>query len=312
MPTKNTASVGKNALMERFPTKKEPPILYHYTTIGGLLGILKEKNIWATNVNYLNDREEFQGVIDLLNKRISKLKSQIGAKTLEEINKLLATSGQFSGGEAFKNAWPPSKAPLYEDFRDVLIRLSRHIYVCSFSRERDQLSQWRAYCRPSGNGFSIGFNRQKLRTIASSHDDCIGLGECLYVKESQMEIVEKIISRSEQKYKNKTRFTVELLIEFLKVAPYFKHERFHEENEWRIIFIPNKDIKFREGDSLVIPYIAAGLTDEKGGLPIESITIGPTVNKKEARLSVEILLEQYGMTNVVEIKESDIPYRGQI
>ena len=34
------------------------PTLYHYTSIGGLLGIVKTKVIWATQVQYLNDMHE--------------------------------------------------------------------------------------------------------------------------------------------------------------------------------------------------------------------------------------------------------------
>jgi|WetSurMetagenome_2_1015567.scaffolds.fasta_scaffold1664213_1 hypothetical protein len=34
-------------------------LFYHYTSQRGLLGIMKEKKIWATNIRYLNDESEF-------------------------------------------------------------------------------------------------------------------------------------------------------------------------------------------------------------------------------------------------------------
>lgn len=37
------------------------PTLWHYTTATGLEGILKYQQLWATNINYLNDDEEFRG-----------------------------------------------------------------------------------------------------------------------------------------------------------------------------------------------------------------------------------------------------------
>jgi hypothetical protein len=39
-------------------------IFYHYTSQRGLLGIIKEKKIWATNIRYLNDEREFDYGID--------------------------------------------------------------------------------------------------------------------------------------------------------------------------------------------------------------------------------------------------------
>jgi hypothetical protein len=40
-------------------TDSPPPILYHYTSQDGLLGILDSKSIWASKVQYLNDEQEF-------------------------------------------------------------------------------------------------------------------------------------------------------------------------------------------------------------------------------------------------------------
>ena len=35
-----------------------PPVLYHYTDAHGLYGIAQTKELWATNVSYLNDSQE--------------------------------------------------------------------------------------------------------------------------------------------------------------------------------------------------------------------------------------------------------------
>ena len=40
-------------------------ILYHYTSLEGLLGIIESKSIWATNVLYLNDASELNYSINL-------------------------------------------------------------------------------------------------------------------------------------------------------------------------------------------------------------------------------------------------------
>jgi len=37
------------------------PTLWHYTTVTGLEGMLRSREIWATNIRYLNDDEEMSG-----------------------------------------------------------------------------------------------------------------------------------------------------------------------------------------------------------------------------------------------------------
>lgn len=47
------------------PKQRRETYLYHYTTAEGLIGIMRNRNIWATDVFYLNDWEEFLGGINL-------------------------------------------------------------------------------------------------------------------------------------------------------------------------------------------------------------------------------------------------------
>ena len=42
-----------------FLARSPPETLYHYTTQDGLLGIVRSGELWATNVQYMNDRREF-------------------------------------------------------------------------------------------------------------------------------------------------------------------------------------------------------------------------------------------------------------
>ena len=46
--------------------------LYHYTTQEGLLGIIKNKEIWATQTQYLNDAREYRHAIDVATSEIDK------------------------------------------------------------------------------------------------------------------------------------------------------------------------------------------------------------------------------------------------
>ena len=48
-----------------------PPLLCHYTNQDGLLGIISTGDIWATSVNDLNDRSEFEYAKELVSSQSS-------------------------------------------------------------------------------------------------------------------------------------------------------------------------------------------------------------------------------------------------
>ncbi len=54
-----------------------PDVVYHYTTAAGLLGICTSKKIWATDIRYLNDSEEFQYTLDLAAAHLASLDDKI-------------------------------------------------------------------------------------------------------------------------------------------------------------------------------------------------------------------------------------------
>jgi len=56
---------------------KEPDIIFHYTSLEGLLGIIKSKSIWATNVFYLNDASELNYSRKLFIDQLRKYQEEI-------------------------------------------------------------------------------------------------------------------------------------------------------------------------------------------------------------------------------------------
>jgi hypothetical protein len=85
--------------------------LYHYTTQAGLLGILSDKDIWATHTQYLNDASEYRYAIGVVTTEIEKrLAGAAGdgrriladmAKGVEGIENM-ASSGKSVGGSKFR------------------------------------------------------------------------------------------------------------------------------------------------------------------------------------------------------------------
>ena len=259
---------------------KTPDILYHYTSQSGLLGIFKEKKIWATNIRYLNDAKEFAYTTDLALDVLRKKKGNIERDLSKMIRSLVKS---------------PEITP---------------VFVVSFSSQKDQLSQWRGYC-PETGGFNIGFDSQKLKDLAQEQGFL--LSRCIYDSKEQNKIIEKAIdltcrsmneSDSSQntasgsdldsylKRVSETRLTFAL--EILLLGPIFKHSSFSQEEEWRLISTPaaikEMQIKFREGRSMIVPYVEFGLSNHVTGMPIKKIIIGPTPNNQLSKISVQEIL----------------------
>ena len=71
-------------------SKNPPQIIYHYTDINGLLGIIDSGSIWATHVSRLNDSSEYHHGIkvvrDFVQKNIPVSSKPLIEKALSELN----------------------------------------------------------------------------------------------------------------------------------------------------------------------------------------------------------------------------------
>src|SRR5437016_3144985 len=102
-----------------------PEVLYHYTNLRGLEGILRSRTLWATHIQHMNDRSEYLHFADMA---VGKLKDILSRRTEPEFIREL------------KNTIKNVKA------------LDPLVFVLSLSEAGDLLSQWRAY-----GEFAIGF-----------------------------------------------------------------------------------------------------------------------------------------------------------
>ena len=97
-----------NDVLSRTPDKT----LYHYTTQSGLLGILREKEIWATHTQYLNDSKEYRHATELIGLIIDQ--------RIESASK--------------------NSQLIWDDMAQGIREIeSMNVCVCSFSEERDSL-----------------------------------------------------------------------------------------------------------------------------------------------------------------------------
>jgi hypothetical protein len=293
---------GKGSFV-RMTEPKGP--LFHYTSIQGLIGILTGRKIWATSISHLNDKQELFQARDMFRQAIEALRKRISPSPEPAIHP----------PDYYKKNPTIAFLEAIYDLLDLAQELP--IFVCSFSEEGDQLSQWRGYC-PNAHGFSIGFDYTKLKNHADRQKFMVK--KCIYQKREQQTIIDEYIenrvvpSLSSMKGSNETRIEVLTVFkEILEILPTMKNEHFVEESEWRLISsafeTPKALVKFRPGKTAIIPYCEFELAEEEKELPVECIKNGPTPNRDESLLSLKTLLNQQNMSKTTIVDHSKIPYR---
>jgi hypothetical protein len=286
-------------------------LLWHYTTPEGLIGIIESNSLWATDIFYLNDSEEFMIGIKIARDIIKQKKFLLGGEQKERLRRF-DTDLSFIG--------PDHKRP---------------VYVCSLSKAENELSQWIAYCR--GGGFSIGFPHQGL--IDAIQDQHFDLKECIYDVNKQKRIIINLIKSKVMPYvQNPGQFSktpctkqelsskvcegsIQFLWELFSICPILKHPSYEREEELRLVFDHkytfekgknNKNKikpKFRNKNGLIIPYICIRLPKNEDFWKQIRIIIGPTKYEKELKHSVHTLFKNKDYKTDISITVSGIPLR---
>src|SRR4029077_713313 len=112
-PSLDDHRMKRKILIDVLEEKPNKP-LYHYTTQSGLLGIVGQKEIWATHTQYLNDTREGLHAVEMVHRRI---KSLIAECNCAETSQILQELGSIISG---LNG-------------DVVKELGGNVCVCSFS-----------------------------------------------------------------------------------------------------------------------------------------------------------------------------------
>lgn len=256
--------------------KTDKNSLFHYTDAHALFTILKKQELWLSDIRYMNDHSEFNHGIDVIKKLIKK---HHGAEAVRKF-KWVADTG-----------------------KDHLIG------ACSFSKEKDLLSQWRGYC-PNG-GYSIEFDRVELECVMEENSSI--LVDCAYEKGEQEKVANECVKITDILCKAKNGFIDKLLLgNFWGPIAQIKNKVFNEERESRIIYSQQPaNFCYRVRNELIIPYYAMKFP----GKAIKKIMTGPMQNQKLAEKSLRHYLRclfdtgQLGDCESIEIEHSKIPYR---
>jgi hypothetical protein len=291
--------------------KETDRIVYHYTSLSGLLGITESESIWATNILYLNDASELHYAKELLKEELAIFRGKnqefVRADTLDK-----------SLGHFFLET-------VENNINTLLPSQSIGFFVCSFSEEGDLLSQWRGYSK-SSTGFSLGFSLNRLKAIVEKAR--FSIRKVIYDRDEQVAEIQRLLADLAAKFTSdivnavdkgrawdeKSKLLLaDFFLEFIRLAPMLKHQKFAEEKEWRIMAVLQADhissaMKFRAAGSMVVPYIEVPLPLEGESLVINEIIVGPTTEGALSAASIEMLLKSRKVV-CSAVKCSTIPYR---
>lgn len=257
-----------------------PEWLWHYTSPTAVLGILTHGVIRATMIHYLNDARELNYALDLAKDVIEEESDKGGAH---------------------------ESADLCREFLERIRNIA--VYVASFSAQKDDLSQWRAYC-PPGGGHALAFETAALQ--AAAQEEGFQLRRCRYRRDEQVALLRPIVQRmlNDEAARNAKDLYDQYAIEVAICAAQVKHEAFHAEDEWRLVAGPTRNgapVSYRENGVLLIPFreIAMHGTKAHG---IAEIMIGPHRHPELAARSLRTFTAR-GFGWPLRVSHSEAPFR---
>jgi len=149
-----------------------PRLVYHYTSLGNFMEILKTKTFYMFNSYQLNDYKENFVIFDALNRVLVNKKSIIPDNYIKK---------------------------LYEVF-EMKFNMC-FTYVSCFTELRDSLSQWRAY-GDDGNGICLIINPRcldinyALPFINAYTEKSISFHNVIYTNEQQNKLIKEVLDNA--------------------------------------------------------------------------------------------------------------------
>lgn len=281
----------------------DPNYIFHYTSNNGLVGILNSASLWLTDIEFLNDHNEYNYFLD-------KVKDT-----------LLGRSNHYSNA---KYEWIADRITTIDEY----IGVSR-IFVGSFTTERNSLSQWRGYS--DGSGFNLRFSFPKLK----KHVESLGcsLSQVIYSEEDANCEAVKIVDNLALAYEMeetpdlaRESLEIDQVFRIREMAAIFKDEAFESENEWRIVKAgkinrpQNFEINIRSASKLLIPYTHIDLISHgedcdsaencKCKAVFDRIMIGPGQDQNSQTRALKVFKISNSKHFNFNTIQSNIPFRG--
>lgn len=322
--------------------RQEDKFLYHYCSNDVFFSILKNKQLWMSDISRSNDYNELRIFLPDIFYEIEDL---YNAKPFE-----------LKYNDAIKNN------ALVDLLRDVDKYISRAqingfltSFVVCFSETEDSLSQWRGYAN-DGKGCSIGFSQSELEQYCKKYQNRILFKKVQYIDpndadrilinqaEELLEFIRKLRDEANNLFhgidltEEIINITMKLLLfgkieDFILDSLQYKLKSFDEEKEWRMYFagitkdektlfadqsdLPSWRQKFDKDmilhgklcfyakEDCIIPYYPIDLF-ELSDIPIKQLILGPKNKSYEQDIKLLLAKEKMGE---VDIRKSSISYR---
>lgn len=307
---------------ERLARHPVPEILYHYTNLRGLQGMLESFTLWLSDAAFMNDPLEGTWV--------HKRAVALAAEVLGESPLASQTHGQIEAQLTAPDLWDQSLRGEEEPgdaHAAAMQNAFMPAFIASFTEKGDLLSQWRGY-GAGGDGVSIGFDLNQLdfSKIENLPGEFIRptVVKVEYDEDRQDEEVRWIFSSIRRVYEehievlslnaNASRRFTWLFYDVVRDALYwlrweFKSPYYAEEEEWRIVANPHGVMrrKSRVGNGHIVPYLEMPLPQiaapRINRLAIPRIVLGPRCQQSVLR-SIRGLLTNIAYPEVVRSRLS--------
>ena len=285
------------------------PVLYHYTDGRGLKGIMESQTIWFTDYRHLNDPSELVHGLEVAHDVIRLLETGADKRVRYFLDYL-------------------RRIFIEENFSEML-----QFFIASFSDDRDDLGQWRAYA-DNGRGYAIGFaprQFQETDKFDRTADENVFVGRVIYDMRTFTERHHIAIDEAIRIFLETINANAKLIEDHSVGIPFMqkfateiiaspliwncltsKHPAYKNEREVRLIItgLQNQLMQYvetRTRNSEIIPYIAHKIPVRDPHNIVE-IVVGPA-SPPGSESSIRAMLASLGIEANIEITRSNIPYR---
>jgi Protein of unknown function (DUF2971) len=259
--------------LELLDTSAAPDVLFHYTDAHGLLGIFKDKCLWATDYRFLNDVSEYLYGLSVLHDALAPRMDLLSSFLHNEWNNTAQTL---------------SMVPKY---------------VASMCENGDLLSQWRGYARLH-DGYSIALAASAIR-----NKRMWTLVKMTYSRTQQAKVIHEILdawlsAEKDSAQEARSEINKHGLRTLYSVIMGFKDPSFSGEHEWRLFVEspPDESVRFRAAAGQITPYVEIPL--EQGD--IRYVIQGPGNFRHANQRAIHDLSHRCGFGHI-EIMNSSVP-----
>ncbi len=279
--------------------------IYHYTSPEGLVSIIKNKKIWFSDSQFMNDRSEYVYIKEIFEEAAKGTEHETDDKKMKN-NKFL----DYILGFPYEGIMPTPVCEEGKVFSKGLI--STRYYLFCTSLNQDSLSLWNYYVKNKYyQGYNIGLDVNHLVKAISKNSLCrVTHGLVSYDRDMQIRKLHEKIVELDQQYKADVEkcpndeHHIDICIDnyqenladyLIKRCLFYKNPAFSHEQEYRFVIEAPKYNSEKEHfidyhigiGGLIVPHLELSFDMEN---VLKNITLAPMMESVVAKQGVNSLL----------------------